>query len=225
MYKVNPLPRKVLITTDEVVSQGPVDANPDPRILLQSIQVAEDRFIKPAIGKALYYDFREMKNVLVTDVNKSNLQTSFDNGAILNNGDLVNAIELVANDWYVQLWNEYLWKLTAECVVYIASPTNYSKFTSAGEMNNNPHSVAMSTNGSGSASVNLAGMQWKMDQLLMNRIDPVKASMHEWICDNIGNFPLYDKPCRHNDDGISYQRKSGWIHMYDDKDRKKTCCN
>jgi hypothetical protein len=225
MYKVNLLPRKVLITPDEVISQGPTDANPDPRVILQAIQIAEDRFVKPAIGKDLYNDFRDKKNVVVTTINKTNLESAFNNGAVLSNGEMVNAIELVDNAWYIQLWNEYLWKLTAECVIYIASPVNYSKFTASGEVNNNPQVMAIQTEGSGSSSVSLRSMQWKLDQILMNRIDPLKAAMHEWLCDNRGYFPLYNRSCKQNEDGISYQRKSGWIHMYDNDSGSKNCCD
>lgn len=223
MYKVNPLPRKVLITTDEVIAQGPTDTNADPRVLLQAIQIAEDRFIKPAICKELYNDFRNKKNVIVTDINKANLESAFTESVTLTIGQMVNSIELVDNSFYVELWNEHMWKLIAECVVYIASPTNYSKFTSSGEVNNNPQVMAIQTEGSGSASVSLKAMQWKLDQLLMNRIDPVMASMHEWICDNIGGFPLYCKKCNCNSNGTSYQRKTPWIHVYDDHKNCREC--
>lgn len=214
MYKVNLLPRRVLITPDEVINQGPTDNNPDPRVILLAIQIAEDRFIKPAIGKDLYNDFRSKKNVVVDLINKANLESAFGESVVLEPGTMVNAIELVDNACYIELWNEYLWKLTAECVIYIASPTNFSKFTSAGEVNNNPQVAALQTEGSGSASVSLKAMQWKLDQMLMNRIDPIMASMHQWICDNIGGFPLYTKKCSCDDSGLSVGRKTGWIHAY-----------
>lgn len=223
MYKVNLLPRNALITTDEVISQGPTDISVDPRTLLTSIQIAEDRFIKPFIGKALYNDLRDKKNVVVTSINNAFLTALFPVGAVLNNGDIVNAIELVDNSWYRQLWNEHLWKLVAECVVYTASPVNYSKFTSAGEINNNPQVMAIQTEGSGSASVSLKSMQWKMDQLLMSRIDPLKASLHEWLCDNKTNFPLYTKECKCGSDGVSYERKSGWVHVYETNEKCNEC--
>lgn len=221
MYRVNQLPRKVLITTDEVIAQGPTDTNADPRVLLQAIQIAEDRFVKPAICKDLYNDFRAKKNVVVNSINKANLESAFTDTVTLEIGEIVNAIELVDNPWYVELWNEHLWKLTAECVVYIASPTNYSKFTSSGEINNNPQVAAMQTEGTGSASVTLKTMQWKMDKILMDRIDPIKAVMHEWICDNIGHFPLYCRQCNCSSNGISSGRKSGWVHAYDNS--KQSC--
>lgn len=226
MYRINPLPRKVLITTDEVIALGPVDQDANPRNLLTAIAIAEDRFIKQGIGKELYNDFREKKNVVVTAGNITTLQSKFKPGVTLNEGEMVNAIELVDNAKYVELWNEYLWSMVAECVVYIASPTNYSRHTSQGEMNNNPQVVAMQQagNGKGAASVGLKEMQWKLDQLLMNRIDPIKAAMHEWLCDNKADFPLYKKDCGCGTNGISTARKTGWIDVYSNDKNEDECC-
>ena len=223
MYRVNPLPRKVLITTDEVIAMGPTDSSVDSRVLLHSIQIAEERFIKPALCKELYYDFRNLKNVIVTDANKTELQSKFTvsvPAVTLEVGEMVNAIEQVTNTYYVELWNEYLWKIAAEAVVYIASPSNYSRFTASGEMMNNPKSIT--NEGGGAASVELKDMKWKLDKMLMDRIDPLIEAMHEWLCDNKANLPLYKcKKCEHDDhNGVSFKRKTAWIHAYNDHDRK-----
>lgn len=218
MYKINPLPRKVLITTDEVISLAPTENSVDPRNILQSISIAEDRFVRQAICKDLYNDFRSLKNVSVTDINKDYLTSLFPSGTSLNNGDMVNAIELIDNSSYVDFWNEHLWKLVAECVLYIATPTNFSRYTSQGEMINNPKTIAM--DGQGSASASLKELQWKMDKMLMDRIDPIIASAQEYLCDNITLFSLYNcrKCCK--EDGVSYKRKTGWIHgIYDNQER------
>jgi len=236
MYRLNPLPRKVLITTDEVINQGPTDATVDPRTILSAIQIAEDRFIKKAVCNSLYYDFREQKNVVVTEINKSFLEDTINdsiqetNGQIepvvLQVGEIVNAIEFVQNEWYVKLWNEYLWKLVAECVIYVATPTNYSRYTSQGEMMNNPKIISMQNDGSGSQSVELKDLKWKMDKMLMDRVDPIISSMEEWICENISNFPKYDcKKCTTDSNGISMKRKSAWIHAYNDKSENEKCCD
>lgn len=218
MYRVVTLPYKVLITTDEVINQGPTDADPEIRQLLQAIKIAEERFIKPAIGKELYYDIRDKKNTVVSDVNKSLLETMINESleeagsteqVTLKAGEIVNALELIDNDWYVQLWNEYLWKLTAECVVYIASPTNYSRYTAQGEMVNNPRTVSIQGEGKGSETVELKDLKWKLDKLLMDRIDPLIKNMHEWLCDNVQHFPLYCKDCSRPDNN---NRKTAWIH-------------
>lgn len=227
MYRLNLLPRKVLITTDEVIAQSATDNDVDPRQLLSAIQIAEERFIKPAICKDLYYAFRDAKNVIVNDVNKDLLQEYLNEGLednqqlyVLKNGDIVNAIELVDDIWLRNLWNEHLWKLIAECVMYIASPTNFSRFTASGEMEANPKSFG--SEGQGSASVELGKMKWKMDKLMQDRIDPLIASTQEWLCDNQSHFPLYNcRSCGKHNDGVSFKRKTGWIHVYENE--KKNC--
>ena len=224
MYRVNQIPRKVLITPDEVIAWGPTTNSVDPRNILQAIQIAEDRFIKPAICKDLYNDFRDKKNVVVTDINKSYLESLFNPAVTLTVGQMVNAIELVDDSGYVDLWNEQLWKLIAECVVYIATPTNFSRYTAEGEEVSNPKNIGM--DGSGAATVNLKELTWKMDKLLMDRIDPLIASTREYICDNIGNFANYNcRYCKRDDNGVSVQRKSPWIHVNYDKHRHHNYSN
>ncbi len=156
MYRVNQLPRNVLITPDEVIAWAPTANSVDVRNILLSIQVAEDRFIRPQIGKDFYNAFRNAKNVIVTDINKSYLESLFPEGTALKAGQLVNAIEFCPL-WYQNLWNEHLWKLICECVIYVATPTNWSKYTSQGEMINNPKNI--SGEGQGSNSVDLADVE------------------------------------------------------------------
>ena len=105
------------------------------------------------------------------------------------------------------------------CVIYIATPTNFSRYTAAGEMVNNPKTLGMPGEGSGTATVDLKDMKWKMDKLLMDRIDPLIATTQEYLCDNIVNFPKYNcRKCLCDENGgTSYQRKTAWIHnIYDD---------
>lgn len=235
MYKVNKLPRKVLIVSDEVIAWGPTTDNPEVGNIEKAIQIAEERFIKPLICKDLYNDFRTQKNEIVTDINKEYLEDLFDNGTKLVVGQIVNAIEF-CDTWYRTLWTEHLWKLLAECVIYVASPTNWSKYSAAGEMVNNPKSIAADS-GSGSNSVDLADIKWKMDKLLMDRIDPLIASTQEYLFDNRNYFPKYN--CRdfanlcgdnntsgnrlNNNSGISFQRKTAWVHGIYDRRRRDDC--
>lgn len=232
MYRINQLPRKVLIVPDEVIAWGPTENSVDPRNLMLAIQIAEDRFIKSAICKDLYNDFRDKKNVVVTDINKDYLETFFPDGTTLDEGSFVNAIEF-CSEWYQALWHEHLVKLIAECVVYIASPTNWSRYTSQGEMNNNPKSIA--GEGQGSASVDLRDMKFKLDKMLMDRIDPLIASIQEYLYDNAGYFPFYNcrdlsSLCgdragnRYGHNGISTARKTAWVHVYDRR-RNNNCDN
>jgi hypothetical protein len=231
MYRLSLLPRKVLITTDEVINQAAIDENPDIKQILSAIIIAEERFIKPTICKDLYYKFREAKNVVVNDLNISYLQSEINIGnssslVILKPGQIVNAIEFVDNIWLVTLWNEYLWKIIAETVVYISTPTNYSRFSAAGEMENNPKVI--SNDGQGSASVGLYTMKWKMDKMLMDRIDPLISSMLVWLNDNRSNFPEYncydlvDYNNEHND--VVTTRKTGWVNIYRNR-RRDRCCD
>lgn len=210
MYKINPLPAKVLITTDEVINQGPTDNNVDPRLLLSSIQVAELRFIKPALGTSFYNYLRDTKNEVVDAGNKVALESA--TGKTLTIGQIVNASEFLSID-EKELWNDFLWKVTAECVVYVATPVNYSRYTSQGEIMNNPKSIALE--GSASVSADLKDVKFKMDKLLMDRIDPLLAAMEEYICANKVKFPKYDRKCDCDVDGISFKRKSAWINVYD----------
>lgn len=232
MYRVNKLPRKVLIVSDEVIAWGPVSEVPEIGNIEKAIQIAEERFVKPLICKDLYNDFRDQKNVVVTDINKEFLEDSFPTGTILEVGSLVNAIEF-CDTWYQTLWTEHLWKLLSECVIYVASPTNWSRYASAGELVNNPKSISADS-GSGGNSVDLADMKWKMDKLLMDRIDPLIASTQEYLFDNRGSFPLHN--CRDfsslcgdnlagrtNSTGISFQRKTAWVHGLYDRRRRGNC--
>lgn len=234
MYRVNLLPRKVLIVSDEVIAWGPTENVSDPRNIMQAIQIAEERFIKPLICKDLYNDFRDQKNVAVSDINKEYLEGLFPPGIILEVGALVNAVEF-CDTWYQTLWTEHLWKLLAECVIYVSSPTNWSKYSASGEMINNPKSISADS-GSGANSVDLADIKWKLDKLLMDRIDPLRASTQEYLFDNRSHFPKHNcrdfgSDCRDdninnvasNNNGISFQRKTPWVHgLYDRVDRRRS---
>ncbi len=224
MYRRSQLPRKVLITTDEVIAQCAADENPGVRQLLAAIQIAEERFILPMIGRDMYYDFRNKKNVVVNSINKAFLEGLINEGntseaVVLNEGDIVNALELVDNTWYKELWIEHLWKLTAECVIYIASPTNYSRFTSSGEMENNPKSIT--NEGQGSATVDLNKMKWKMDKMLMDRINPLITAFDAWMYANRGQFPLFKNYADwNNNEVVDVKRKSPWITGIYKNDRR-----
>lgn len=228
MFRINNLPRNVLITPDEVVAMTAIDANPGINVILQSIQTAEERFIRPAICRDLYDAFRNQKNVLITDINKSMLEgADYFNTTEIQVGQIANAIELVDDAWMVSLWKEHLWKLTAECVIYVATIPNWSRFTAAGEMVNNPKTI---TEGSGAASVDLNEIKFKLTKIQQDIIDPLIAGMKEYLIANRGSFPLFNchrDLCRdfdeannynnnyNNESGISVARKTGWIHVYD----------
>jgi hypothetical protein len=231
MYRVVTLPRKVLITTDEVIALGPTDDNVSPRFILSAIQIAEERFVKPSIGSTMYNDFRDQKNVVVTEINKEVLEDAINEeiqtaeSVTLQVGEIVNSLDLVEDEWLKTLWNEHLWKVAAEAVVYIAIPTNYTRYTSQGQMQNNPRTVAFDGQGAGSQTAELKDVKFIMDKTLMDRIDPLIAAMHEWICENKEHFPDYAKldvcKCKNKSNGISVDRKTGFVHGIYDKKKKR----
>lgn len=230
MYRVSRLPRKVVISTDEVIRMGPVAGNPDVDNLQDAIIIAEERFLKRVMCPDFYYAFRDAKNVEVTEVNKSMLEELVNEGndgeaIVLEVGEIVNAIELVENANWREWWNEFGWKITAEAVVYIATPTNWIKAQASGEMVNNPKTIAMGGEGSGASSVELKDVKWKMDKMLMDRLDPLIEASHEWMSARRGDFPLYNCKSFSSDEGVSYKRKTGFIHGIYDKKRKRCGCN
>lgn len=231
MFRINQLPRNVLITPDEVVAMTAIASVPGINVILQSIQTAEERFIKPAICRDLYDAFRNKKNVEVTDLNKAMLEGPQYFNTTLEDGQIANAIELVDDAWMVGLWKEHLWKLTAECVIYVATIPNWSRFTAAGEMVNNPKTI---TEGSGAASVDLNEIKFKLTKIQQDIIDPLIAGMKEYLIANRGYFPLFNchrDLCRdfdeinnyNNDSGVSVARKTGWIHVYDRRRNNYDC--
>lgn len=204
-----------------------MESNPGIKVIENSIQIAEERFIKPAMCRDLYNAFRSVKNVLVTDVNISLLESEDYFNTTLEVGQIANAIEFVNDPWLVSLWNEQLWKLTAEAVLYVATVPNWSRFSASGEMVNNPK--AITDNGSGSASVDLADIKFKLSKLQQDVIDPLIASTKEYLAVNRGNYPLFnchrDLLCGCEEEefrngnltgnnGISVARKTGWVHAH-----------
>ena len=226
MYKIQPINKKTLIVLDEVVAATPIDNDVPVKHLQTSIQIAEAR-IKAEMCTDLYNDLREKKNKVVTIINQSYIQSLFPSDAVIEVGDIANAIEFVDDEWYVELWYEHLWKLLAEMTVYVASPMNFSRFTSQGEMHNNPRQIM--NEGSGSATVELETMKWKMDKWNQDRISPLIASMNEYLYINRGYFPKVNCKDWYNSrepNGVSIQRKTAWItNIYKDKntDECYTC--
>ena len=227
MYRLNPLHRNVLIVTDEVVAKAPVEADIDVRNLQNAIEVAEERFIRPILGEKMYEDFIAMKNQVVTSGNKASLQASVNEtntgtAIVLKEGQIINAIELVTNAWYKKLWDRVLWKICAECVAYVAIPTNAVRSTALGEINNNPVGPM---GASGPASVSLAQVKFKMEKILMDRIDPLINSMRSWLCENKQqtDLLLWDSSgCSSCEP--THKRQTGFVYgIYDDIDFPKNC--
>lgn len=234
MYRPQELLRFTLITPDEVIFHSPMDHEIDKRILLQAIIIAEERFVRPALGDALYEEILNAKNTIVTDLNKADLQTDINaslpddhTNVVLSDGDMVNAMEFLSAD-DLALWLQYLWKLTAECVTFMAYPDSFIRLTSQGVIHNQAQSSPLSSGGVVTPA--LASMKWAMDKRIQDRIDPLVQVMQAYICrikkaDNT-KFVNYTLPCacdpcsnEPGDDNIAYKSKSGIVlGLYDDED-------
>lgn len=230
MYRINRLGRNLLITPDEVIFHAATDQDIAERPILQNIIIAEERWIANAICDKFYEDFISKKNREVTAENKLEILAKI-NSTIstpikesdLPVGSLVNAIEFVDNEWYVKLWKRFLWKLTAECVDAMSIVPSWLKHTSSGQQMNNPKTIG--GNSAGSASGELKEIQFKIDNYIQDRIDPLIERMRLWICQNKEHFPLYCKDCGgcgcdgelDDVDGVSHIRKTNFVtNIYED---------
>lgn len=217
MIGLNPLKTKVLITTDEVIFHGPTDSKVDPRILLQSIIIAETRFIQPMLGATVYNALVEAKNTLVTADNKVQLQTDLNTGRTdremitLQEGDYVNSDDSLSATQKA-LWNTYLHKITAECVVFCSLEGNRARFTAKGVTKNFPATIG----GIGdTASVDLYELRHLIDRTLQVRINPLLEAMHEYLYSTA--YPDYTRK------KYSTKRSGIILSMYEDDDDDDKC--
>ncbi|MGC4130241.1 MAG: hypothetical protein QM564_11960 [Bergeyella sp.] len=235
MYRINRLKRNVLITPDEVIFHAATDKEISEQSIRPNIIIAEERWIANAICDKFYEDFISQKNKEVTAENKAELLGKINNSLLIDGlnpikesdlkvGMIINAIEFVENEWYVKLWNRFLWKLTAECVDAMSIVPSWLKHTSSGQQKNNPNSIG--GNGKESASGEKSEIQFKLDNYIQDRIDPIIERMKLWICQNKSHFPLFCKDCGeicgcdengNQPDGVSHIRKTNWIpNIYED---------
>jgi hypothetical protein len=229
MYAINYLNRPVLITPDEVLFHMASDHGVDPRQLLQNIIVAEERIIAPAMCDDFYYLFIGKKNRKITEENQAatlaliNQSLTAQHKQVIVADDIpigtyINAIEFVDEKPFVELWDMFLWKLTAEAVDWMTTVPSWLRHTSEGQQMNNPDVIG--GNGKGSASGNLKDIQFKMDVQLRERIDPLIERMRQWICKRATDFPLYTKECEcESVDGVSMLRKTDFVFgAYEDEE-------
>jgi hypothetical protein len=225
MYRLNILSKNVLITPDEVINQASTKHTIDHRTLMPHIIIAEERFVRPALGYDFYQSLISEKNRAVTADNKSTLQasinSSIDTGemVVLQEGQIVNSSSFLSSD-NQKLWTEgLLWKLVAEAVMIMAFPDGFVQFGSEGVVHNKP--VASPIAAGSELTPELRTVKWMMDKKLADRIDPLREAMHQWLCKaklaDKSKYPLYCKECDCNADGIAYKRKSEFIiGVYDD---------
>jgi hypothetical protein len=221
MYNLNNLMRPVLITAPEVVFHAPTKHTLDVRTIEQSIIVAEERLIRPVLGYDFYEALVAQKNVDIISDNISSIQTLAGSDPIFQAGDIANAFERlsVANQ---KLWKMHLWKLVAECVVMLATPEGFVQFSSEGIVHTNPTAGPLTSGNT--ITPGLQSVKWAMDKKMMDRIDPLTEAMHQWICRNKADYPLYERECDCDAKGIAYKRKTDMIlGIYDDDENDCSC--
>lgn len=201
MYRINRTNRNVLITSDEVIFHAAVTSDVGERQILNNIIIAEERFIVEELGYDFYQNIIDKKNVKVTALNKADLLTKLKADYAkqhidfqeddLQEGMIVNAIEFIEDEWIVKLWNQYLWKLTAECVDFVTTVPSWLQTTAAGQQTKNPRSISSTDMASGSRN----DVVFKMQDSMTERMGPLAVNMHEWLCRHQSYFPFYTKSC------------------------------
>ncbi len=237
MYTINPLMRPVLITTEEVLFHAPTKHTIDPRQIEQSIIIAEERFIRPELGFALYDTMALSKNVVVTGANIATLQAAVDatprtdgvTPPILVEGMIVNALEQLSPT-NQGLWKQYLWKLTAECVLTVALPEGFVQFSSEGAFHSVPPAGLMVT--SGLVTPLLQSMKWSLDKKIQDRIAPLIQAMHNYLCKYKTDFPLYNSKGCPDCENTAENSQRKWaglaLGLYDEVDgvdEDERCCD
>lgn len=239
MYRINYTGRPTLITIDEVMFHAAIDNNADARLILQNIIVAEERFVAPALCDEFYEELIGMKNVEITSGNQV-AQLALINASLLAAGKqtiaasnvpvgtIINAIEYVTNPDYKNLWNRFLWKITAEAVDAMCIVPTWLRHTAQGQQKNNPEVIigGSGSNAPGSVSGDRKDVQFKMDKAIQDRIDPLMERMRQFICKNISKYPKYCKQCDcDTTDGVSMLRKTDIIFgIYDSDDSNCNTC-
>lgn len=229
MYSVNTCTTPVLITPDECMRQFSGNKL-DPNIWSSSIEIAEERFVRPVLGDDLYNDICSEKNILLTSGNLATYQDLINtqNGAnaqTLQVGWYINAYELFANSGnntnYASLWTTCLWKFCYEAVFFVALAENYVKMTDSGVIKNNPTPGFIDSNSSQgtSAGANLKDIKYMRDDTMLQRISIMRDKTINYLYDNYALFPLYpqklvDQTKHHKNSS----HKDSFINIYDDDD-------
>lgn len=201
MYRLNRTSRNVLITPDEVIFHAAITSDVGERQILNNIIIAEERFIAEELGYEFYEKIINLKNVEVTEENKeyllAKLKASYQlHGVTFKDEDLqigmiVNALEFIEDEWVINLWKKYLWKLTAECVDFVTVVPSWLQTTASGQQTKNPRTISSTDSASGSRT----DVVFKMHDSIQDRIGPLMSNMQDWLCRHKSYFPDYTKSC------------------------------
>lgn len=190
MYRINYTGRPTLLSADEVVHKIASEQNVNVRLIIQNIELAEERFVAPAIGAPMYEHLIATKNQKVTSTNRESLLALLNDsnqGETLTEADLpegtyINAIEFVTEPGLLALWERYLWRLAAEAVDFMCTMPTWLRHTATGQESNNPRVIG--GDNSGSVAGTQKDVEFKMNVQREQRIGPLIAQMQSWICTN-----------------------------------------
>lgn len=217
MYAVNPTKRALLISPAEVLDNTSSEGVSHSKVL-HAIPIAEDRFVRQALGDEYYEALVLAKNKVMAPSDLATYQPLIDAALegtqpyAVKAGDIINASELLAAADLL-LWDQRLCKYVAECVMAVAMPENYAQFTEQGVMKSNPIAAVVGDAETKSVGVSLKDMQWLMDKA-MERLSPLAESLHNFICKNTTNYPLYKNCVTCGGTTVATaQRKSNWVDL------------
>lgn len=188
-----------------------------------------------AISSSLYEELIQLKNKTVTVANQAGILVEINTALTAAGkkpiavteipvGTIVNAIEWVTNTDYIELWNRFLWKLTAEAVDMLTTVPSWLRHTAQGQQKNNPEVIG--GNGQHAVTGDRKDVQFKIDIQMQERIDPLIGRMQQWICERKDKFLTYTHPCSKetNNDGVSVLRKTDWVFNAYEKPTKDRDC-
>ena len=187
-----------LIKPQEVVNTGiyraaPVNTRFDINIIAPHIKSAEERFLLPLLGSALYNDMILLQNANVSNYNP-------DAGAIVQ--------KFPTNAAYESLWTSYVLRYIGYVIYYEALPYLTFQVSSKGIFTNDSE---FASNGG------LASVKFMQDNTLQ-KIDNLKPLIEKYLCDNKTTLPLFDsKHCDchscedDNNCGCGYGHECGYF--------------
>lgn len=224
----------MLITPPEILRKTAGNNNElDQGKLLPSIELAELRFLmgRDCLGADYYSSLAAQKNQVVTQANLAQLQGLFnaqhalpDTGPApqLQVGMIVNAAEFLDVPGR-ELWELWLWKYTAECVLYLAEADNYLQFSSQGLTKPSPINSALGDTTSDSSGATLQDVKYVQEKRMRERIEPLRHNLMQYLEARAGNYPVWSR-CRPS----SPARMTGYIDLSiyrDQDDGGRRCCN
>ena len=174
---------QTLIKPAEVVNTGiyrpaPVTARFDVNQISPHVKDAEERFLQPLLGVALYQDMIAQQNTAESNYNPAV-------------GAIVQKFIAPAPAIYETFWVKYLMRYTAYAVYYEVLPYLTIQVSSKGIYQNDSEFAQ---------NAGVQGVRFLQDNM-MQRIDNLKPLIENFLCENKTDLPLFDaKNCPCEDD-------------------------